>query len=243
MAKTKATGKGAVTSSKTPKSLQITKIVVNLSHLKLSAYAGTVLAYEFHCVVGRPGHVTEPGRFHIFKKEEMHLHRAYGNTPMPYSMFFSSDGKAIHGTPAATVRSFAGYLGLGNLIPAVGSHGCVGLSEEDARLSMRKHPRRPSWKSSRETDAGSSEGGKFDVHACDRAYPLRSALDLLIGRSKRKQSAIMSSLNPRRPGTAHEDIPNGLRVLISSVYRAGAPQFPTCDMGKWRGSSHRGSDT
>jgi len=140
MAKTKATGKGAATSSKTPKSLQITKIVVNLSYRKLSAFAGTVLAYEFHCVIGRPGHTTEPGKFRIFKKEEMHLSHAYGNSPMPYSMFFSSDGKAIHGTPGATVRSFAGYLGLGNLIPAVGSHGCVGLSEEDAKSLYERTP-------------------------------------------------------------------------------------------------------
>ena len=129
-----------MTSSKTPKTLQITKIVVNLSHRKLSAYSGTVLAYEFHCVVGRPGHNTVAGKFHIMSKEVMHHSRAYGNAPMPYSMFFSPDGKAIHGTPAAGIRSFAGYFGLGSVIPAVGSHGCVGLSEDDAKALYERTP-------------------------------------------------------------------------------------------------------
>ena len=63
----------------------------------------------------------------------MHYSHAYGNTPMPYSMFFSSDGKAIHGTPLATLRSYAGYFGFGSVIPDVGSHGCVGLSEDNAK--------------------------------------------------------------------------------------------------------------
>jgi lipoprotein-anchoring transpeptidase ErfK/SrfK len=134
-------GKSSVTSHIVGES-QITKIVVNLSLRKLRAYAGSVLAYEFDCVVGRPGHDTLPGKFHIFAKEEMHHSRAYGNAPMPYSMFFSSDGKAIHGTPAATLRSYAGYLGLGRLIPAVGSHGCVGLSEEEAKTLYDRTPMR-----------------------------------------------------------------------------------------------------
>jgi lipoprotein-anchoring transpeptidase ErfK/SrfK len=59
---------------------------------------------------------------------------------MPYSMFFSFDGKAIHGTPAAGLRSFAGTLGLGGVIPAVGSHGCVGLDVDDAKALYEKTP-------------------------------------------------------------------------------------------------------
>jgi lipoprotein-anchoring transpeptidase ErfK/SrfK len=140
MGKKRKVGHGAVTSSKTHKSLEITKIVVSLSHRTLSAYAGTVLAYEFHCVIGREGHETVAGKFHILRKEEMHHSHAYGNAPMPYSMFFSSDGKAIHGTPAAGIRSFAGSLGLGGIIPDVGSHGCVGLDDEDAKTLYAKTP-------------------------------------------------------------------------------------------------------
>jgi hypothetical protein len=97
-------GHGVVTSSKSDKSMTITRIVVDLSHQKLSAYAGSVLVYEFNCVIGRPGHETTAGKFRISRKEEMHHSHAYNNAPMPYSMFFSSDGKAIHGSPAAGLR-------------------------------------------------------------------------------------------------------------------------------------------
>ena len=119
---------------------KISKIVVNLTRRKLFAYAGAVLVYEFDCVIGRAGHETQPGSFQVLRHERMHHSHAYGNTPMPYSMFFSLDGKAIHGTPAALLRSYAGSLGLGGLIPAVGSHGCVGLSEDDAKKIFDSTP-------------------------------------------------------------------------------------------------------
>ena len=48
---------------------------------------------------------------------------------MPYSMFFSEDGKAIHGTQWAAVRSFLHSY----LTESVGSQGCVGLAEDDAK--------------------------------------------------------------------------------------------------------------
>ena len=118
----------------------ITKLVVNLSRRKLFAYAGPKVVFEYDCVIGRAGHETEAGFFHIFRKEAMHHSHAYGNTPMPYSMFFSEDGKAIHGTPLAGLRSYAGNLGLGGLIPAVGSHGCVGLSNDDAKELYESTP-------------------------------------------------------------------------------------------------------
>ena len=49
---------------------------------------------------------------------------------MPYSMFFSKDGKAIHGTQWVTVRSYLHAY----VTESVGSHGCVGLSREDAKI-------------------------------------------------------------------------------------------------------------
>jgi lipoprotein-anchoring transpeptidase ErfK/SrfK len=119
----------------------VSKITVSLSRRKVMAFAGQDRICEFDCVIGRAGHETAPGLFHIFKKEPMHHSHAYGNTPMPYSMFFSEDGKAIHGTPLATLRSYAGVLGFGSLIPAVGSHGCVGLSNDDAKALYDLTPR------------------------------------------------------------------------------------------------------
>jgi lipoprotein-anchoring transpeptidase ErfK/SrfK len=51
------------------------------------------------------------------------------NAPMPFSLKFSSDWKAIHGTGFASFRSWAQYLGAAS----VGSHGCVGLPDGHAK--------------------------------------------------------------------------------------------------------------
>lgn len=47
---------------------------------------------------------------------------------MPCSMSFSKDGKAIHGTEWATVRSYLHAY----VTESVGSMGCVGLTDENA---------------------------------------------------------------------------------------------------------------
>jgi lipoprotein-anchoring transpeptidase ErfK/SrfK len=47
---------------------------------------------------------------------------------MPYTMFFTKDGKAIHGTSWATLRSYVHTY----VTESVGSQGCVGLTDEDA---------------------------------------------------------------------------------------------------------------
>jgi lipoprotein-anchoring transpeptidase ErfK/SrfK len=121
-------------------SKKVTKITVHLGRQTLVAVAGTEVLFNVDCVIGRSGHETTPGTYHIFKKERMHHSHAYGETPMPFSMFFSKDGKAIHGTPLAGVRSLAGSLGLGGVIPAVGSHGCVGLSDDNAEALFAVTP-------------------------------------------------------------------------------------------------------
>lgn len=135
-----ATMKEDGTTVNAPKSVKITKIVVDLRRRVLLAYAGNVLAKTYDCVVGRPKHETTPGKYRIFRKEPIWYSKAYNNAPMPYSMFFDKDYKAIHGTTRATIRSFAGYLGLGRWIPSVGSHGCVGLTEDDANELYERTP-------------------------------------------------------------------------------------------------------
>jgi lipoprotein-anchoring transpeptidase ErfK/SrfK len=48
---------------------------------------------------------------------------------MPYTMFFTKDGKAIHGTQMATLRSYLHKY----LTESVGSEGCVGLTDDNAK--------------------------------------------------------------------------------------------------------------
>ncbi len=55
---------------------------------------------------------------------------------MPYTMFFTEDSKAIHGTKRATVRAYLHAY----TAESVGSQGCAGLSEEDAEALFERAP-------------------------------------------------------------------------------------------------------
>jgi lipoprotein-anchoring transpeptidase ErfK/SrfK len=114
-----AGGKGAVNNK---------KIVVIIDSQVLLAMEGTRVVYEYDVVTGRPKKETHPGDYRISRKYKDYTSKTYGS-PMPYSMFFSKDGKAIHGTQWATIRSYLHAY----VTESVGSQGCVGLTEEDAK--------------------------------------------------------------------------------------------------------------
>ena len=83
--------------------------------------------YNFDIVTGRDGKETTAGRYKIFRKHEKYTSKTYGSE-MPYTMFFTEDGKAIHGTQMATLRSYLHSY----LTDSVGSQGCVGLTDDNA---------------------------------------------------------------------------------------------------------------
>lgn len=123
-------GPGAAESGAAPK-----LIYVFTDDQKLYAWEGNELVFEFDVVTGRPGKETESGVFSIFKKHEDYTSKTYGS-PMPYTMFFTQDGKAIHGTQWATLRSYLHAY----ITESVGSHGCVGLTREDAEVIFEWAP-------------------------------------------------------------------------------------------------------
>lgn len=78
--------------------------------------------YEWPVSTGRPGFDTPNGTFRPNRMEAMHYSDEYENAPMPHSVFFDTNGHAIHGffdTP---------HLGM-----AV-SHGCVRLAPANATV-------------------------------------------------------------------------------------------------------------
>ncbi len=94
----------------------------------LSAIENGEEVYNFDIVTGRDGKETTAGRYQIFRKHEKYTSKTYGSE-MPYTMFFTEDGKAIHGTQMATLRSYLhSYLN-----ESVGSQGCVGLTDDNAK--------------------------------------------------------------------------------------------------------------
>jgi hypothetical protein len=109
------------------------KIVVDLRTQKLEAYLGDTIVFSFPCVTGDRAHPTEPGRFKIMRKVHPYTSRTY-KVPMDYAMFFTRDGKAIHQYHGPVALGLLRSFRLGPLGATVGSHGCVRLSEVDARM-------------------------------------------------------------------------------------------------------------
>ena len=103
-------------------------ILVNVDQQVLYAVDNYKIIYEFDVITGQPGKETTAGKFSIFKKIEDYTSKKY-KAPMPYTMFFSKDGKAVHGTKWATLRSYLHAY----VTESVGSMGCVGLTEDNAR--------------------------------------------------------------------------------------------------------------
>lgn len=111
------------------------RIVVNLRRQVLTAYDGTQQVYRFDCCSGDKDHPTDAGKFKIFSKHRKYTSKKY-KVPMDYAMFFTKDGKAIHMSHAVGLTSLLKYLGA----DSVGSHGCVRLSEDDARTLFEWTP-------------------------------------------------------------------------------------------------------
>ena len=76
--------------------------------------------YEWPVTTGGRDYDTPGGTFKPFRMEIDHYSDEYDNAPMPYSIFFTQTGNAIHGTYEQR-----------NLGHAV-SHGCVRLSVKNA---------------------------------------------------------------------------------------------------------------
>ena len=76
--------------------------------------------YVWKVSTGTAAYDTPDGQFQAFRMERDHFSREWDDAPMPYSIFFTQEGHAIHGSYDVK------HLGR----PA--SHGCVRLAKENA---------------------------------------------------------------------------------------------------------------
>src|ERR1041385_716095 len=76
--------------------------------------------YHWAVSTGRPGFDTPSGKFKAFRMEKDHFSKEWDDAPMPFSIFFTPKGHAIHG-----------YLDTRN-IGRPASHGCVRLTPANA---------------------------------------------------------------------------------------------------------------
>jgi len=106
-------------------------IKVDLARQTVEAYDGNECVHRFECISGDKDHPTDKGRFSITRKQHPYRSRTY-DVPMNYAMFFTLDGKALHqyhGPAFNMVRAMKTSVS-----DWFGSHGCVRLEEQDARL-------------------------------------------------------------------------------------------------------------
>lgn len=96
------------------------RITIDLSNQRLTAVRGGGETVVWKISSGRPGYETPTGRYSVMRMEADHLSDEYDQAPMPYAIFFSPRGLAIHG-------SFERGLG------SPRSHGCVRLSVGNAQ--------------------------------------------------------------------------------------------------------------
>jgi len=97
-------------------------IKVDKSDQEMTVVADGKPLYTWPVSTGRAGYNTPSGAFTPFRMDRHHFSREWDDAPMPYSIFFTEQGHAIHGTNEAR------HLGR-----AV-SHGCVRLSVKHAAI-------------------------------------------------------------------------------------------------------------
>ena len=96
-------------------------ILIDKAAQRMSVRVDGVNRYNWPVSTGRAGYATPSGTFTPFRMEAEHFSQEWDDAPMPYSIFFTRKGHAIHG-------SYHGGLGMPR------SHGCVRISPGNAAI-------------------------------------------------------------------------------------------------------------
>jgi hypothetical protein len=98
----------------------VVDITINKISQKMTVRVDGQEEYVWPVSTGAPGFDTPSGKFHPFRMEKEHFSKEWDDAPMPYSMFFTGEGHAIHGS--YHLKSLGRRA----------SHGCVRLAPENA---------------------------------------------------------------------------------------------------------------
>jgi lipoprotein-anchoring transpeptidase ErfK/SrfK len=96
------------------------EIVIEKAAQEMAVYVDGELRQVFPVSTGKRGHATPSGNFRPLFLTRMAYAPKYDNAPMPFSIFFTKHGHAIHAT---------GHL---RTLGQPASHGCVRLTPEAA---------------------------------------------------------------------------------------------------------------
>ena len=95
-------------------------ITVNKVSQKMTVTLDGDELYKWPISTGAPGYDTPSGNFRPFRMEKEHFSKEWDDAPMPYSIFFTGAGHAVHGS--YHVKSLGRRA----------SHGCVRLHPDNA---------------------------------------------------------------------------------------------------------------
>jgi len=95
-------------------------IEIDKSTQRMTVTVNGAQLYKWPVSTGANGYDTPSGAFRPFRMEIDHTSDEFENAPMPYSIFFTMTGNAVHGTEYES--------SLGRAV----SHGCVRLSVNNA---------------------------------------------------------------------------------------------------------------
>jgi lipoprotein-anchoring transpeptidase ErfK/SrfK len=97
-------------------------ITVNKVSQKMSVVLDGDQLYSWPVSTGAPGYDTPSGSFRPFRMEKEHFSKEWDDAPMPYSIFFTGEGHALHGS--YHVKSLGRRA----------SHGCVRILPANAAI-------------------------------------------------------------------------------------------------------------
>ena len=134
-------------------------IAVDKSTQRMTVTVNGQRMYDWPVTTGGSGYDTPGGTFKPFRMEIDHYSDEYDNAPMPYSIFFTQTGNAIHGTYEQR-----------NLGRAV-SHGCVRLSVKNA-ATLWQLVKQEKMANTKVVLSGEIPGGASPAVARSRPIPL-----------------------------------------------------------------------
>lgn len=98
------------------------RLIITISKVsqKMTVVLDGDTEYSWPVSTGAPGYDTPSGTFRPFRMEKEHFSKEWDDAPMPYSIFFTGAGHAVHGS--YHVKSLGRRA----------SHGCVRLHPDNA---------------------------------------------------------------------------------------------------------------
>ncbi|MEI7598853.1 MAG: L,D-transpeptidase [Aestuariivirga sp.] len=116
----KPAAKKQVAKKKAPPAPPRLIITINKVSQKMTVELDGNEVYKWPVSTGAPGFETPSGTFRPFRLEKEHFSKEWDDAPMPYSIFFTGQGHAVHGS--YHVKSLGRRA----------SHGCVRLHPDNA---------------------------------------------------------------------------------------------------------------